>query len=57
MAMDNKLCLKNPNAERINIPSNPRNFLCYRMHLTLEKLLSEKKFNSKIKKMIAESGR
>jgi len=57
MAMDNKLCLKNPNAERINIPSNPRNFWCYRMHLTLEKLLSEKKFNSKIKKMIADSGR
>ena len=57
MAMDNKLCLKNPNAERINVPSNPRNFWCYRMHLTLEKLLSEKKFNSKIKKMIAVSGR
>ena len=57
MAMDKRLRHKNPNAERINIPSNPRNFWCYRMHLTLEKLLSEKKFNAKIIKMIAESGR
>ncbi len=57
MAMDKNLRHKNPNAERINVPADPRNFWCYRMHLTLEQLLSEKKFNSKLKKMIMESGR
>ncbi|VBB45875.1 4-alpha-glucanotransferase [uncultured Paludibacter sp.] len=57
MATNTKLRLKDPNAERINIPADPRNFWCYRMHLTLEKLLSEKKFNAKLKKMIQESGR
>lgn len=57
MAMDKKLALKNPHAERINVPADPRNFWCYRMHLTLEQLLSEKKFNAKVKKMIKESGR
>lgn len=57
MAMDKKLAHKNPHAERINIPADPRNFWCYRMHLTLEQLLSEKKFNAKVKKMIKESGR
>lgn len=57
MATDTKLRLKDPNGERINVPADPRNFWCYRMHLTLEKLLSEKKFNAKLKKMIQESGR
>lgn len=57
MAIDNKLAHKNPHAERINVPADPRNFWCYRMHLTLEQLLSEKKFNEKVKKMIKESGR
>ena len=57
MAMDKKLAHKNPHAERINIPADPRNFWCYRMHLTLEQLLAEKKFNAKVKKMIKESGR
>lgn len=57
MATDTKLRLKDPNAERINIPADPRNFWCYRMHMTLEKLLSEKRFNAKLKKLIQESGR
>lgn len=57
MAIDRKLAHKNPHAERINVPSDPRNFWCYRMHLTIEQLLAEKKFNAKVKKMIQESGR
>ena len=57
MALESKLCLEHPFAERINVPSNPRNFWCYRMHMTLEKLLKEEKFNQKIKEMIAKSGR
>jgi len=57
MALDSTLCLEHPFAERINVPSNPRNFWCYRMHMTLEQLLKENKFNSKIKEMINKSGR
>ena len=57
MALDLTLCLEHPFAERINVPSNPRNFWCYRMHMTLEQLLKEKEFNSKITQMIKESGR
>lgn len=57
MALDANLCHEHPNAERINVPSNPRNFWCYRMHITLEQLLKEDKFNEKIKSMIIESER
>ncbi len=57
MAIETKLCHEHPNAERINVPSNPRNFWCYRMHMTLEQLLKEDDFNAKIKEMITESGR
>lgn len=57
MALESKLCLEHPFAERINVPSNPRNFWCYRMHMTLEQLLKEDKFNEKIKEMIEKSGR
>ena len=57
MALDSTLCLEHPFAERINVPSNPRNFWCYRMHMTLEQLLKEDKLNSKIREMIEKSGR
>ena len=57
MALDSSLCLEHPFAERINVPSNPRNFWCYRMHMTLEQLLKEDQFNHKIKEMIEKSGR
>ena len=57
MALESKLCHEHPNAERINVPSNPRNFWSYRMHITLEQLLKEDAFNKKIKNMIISSGR
>ena len=57
MAIDVVLRNEHPLAERINVPSNPRNFWCYRMHITLEQLLTEDVFNKKIKEMIAASGR
>jgi len=57
MGLDVTLQNEHPNAERINVPSNPRNFWCYRMHLTLEQLLTEDKFNTKIRDMISTSGR
>ena len=57
MAVETTLCHKHPNAERINVPSNPRNFWSYRMHITLEQLLDEEAFNNKIAEMIAAAGR
>ncbi len=57
LAVDDKLRFADPNAERINVPSNPRNFWCYRMHLNLEELLKQDEFNQQVKVMIEESGR
>ena len=57
IAIDAGLRHEHPFAERINVPSNPRNFWCYRMHVTLEQLLSEDRFNEKIKEMIKNSSR
>jgi len=51
LAIDGKVRLKDQHAERINVPSNPRHFWCYRMHISLEQLLKEKKLNEKIKKL------
>jgi 4-alpha-glucanotransferase len=57
MGMDEKLRWKNPDEERINIPSDPNHYWHYRMHLNLETLLHENEFNEELKKMIKESGR
>ena len=57
IAIDAGLRHEHPFAERINVPSNPRNFWCYRMHITLEQLLTEDRFNDKIKEMIKNSSR
>ena len=57
MAIDVVLRNEHPLAERINVPSNPRNFWCYRMHITLEQLLTEDVYNKKITEMITNSGR
>jgi len=44
-------------AERINVPANPRHYWRYRMHLTLEQLLSAESFNLGVKDLIGQSGR
>jgi 4-alpha-glucanotransferase len=45
------------NAERINVPANPRHYWRYRMHLTLEELIKNKKFNEKLVEIIDTTGR
>ena len=47
----------NPAAERINDPSVSRHYWRWRMHLTLEKLLSATDFNSRLNALIQKSGR
>jgi 4-alpha-glucanotransferase len=57
LAIDEKLRLPDPNAERINIPVNPRHYWRYRMHLTIEQLMQADDFNSEIVELIMNSGR
>lgn len=53
LATDEKVRLADANAERINIPANPKHYWRYRMHITLEQLMQETAFNQKIRDMIA----
>ena len=57
LSIDADIRYPDANAERINVPSNPRHYWRYRMHLTIEKLMKCKKFNDKLTKMIDEVGR
>jgi 4-alpha-glucanotransferase len=57
LATDEKLRLPDANAERINIPANPRHYWRYRMHLTMEQLLASTEFNENIKELIIHAGR
>ncbi|MBO7049549.1 MAG: 4-alpha-glucanotransferase [Bacteroidaceae bacterium] len=57
LSMSSSLRAKDPAAERINVPADPNNYWRYRMHLTLEKLCSSRKFNEEIRQMLYLSGR
>lgn len=57
MAIDGNYALKDPIAERINVPGDPYNFWCYRMHIPFEKLMKLDDLNTRIKTMIEKSGR
>jgi 4-alpha-glucanotransferase len=57
MSIDEKLRLPDENAERINIPANPRHYWRYRMHLTIEQLLKADELNNEISTLIIQSGR
>ena len=47
----------NPADERINIPANPRHYWRYRMHCTLESLISNEALNSRLRSLVESSGR
>ncbi|MBQ8158998.1 MAG: 4-alpha-glucanotransferase [Prevotella sp.] len=57
LSVNEQLRLPDQNAERINIPANPRHYWRYRMHLTLEQLLAADALNEEIATMIVQSGR
>ncbi|MBR4388893.1 MAG: 4-alpha-glucanotransferase [Prevotella sp.] len=57
LAIDERLRLPDANAERINIPANPKHYWRYRMHLNIEDLMADKKFNESIIELITQSGR
>lgn len=57
LATDEALRLPDADAERINIPANPKHYWRYRMHLNIENLVADKRFVQSITEMISQSGR
>ncbi|MGX8695422.1 MAG: 4-alpha-glucanotransferase [Prevotella sp.] len=57
LSISEKYRLPDPNAERINIPANPRHYWRYRMHLNIEQLLQADDLNNDIQELITNSGR
>ena len=57
LAISERLRLADQNAERINIPANPKHYWRYRMHLNIEDLISDQEFTGEISGMLNESGR
>lgn len=57
LAMDERLRLSDADAERINIPANPRHYWRYRMHLNIEDLMADEEFVTSVKELVRQSGR
>ena len=57
LAIDEKLRLPNADAERINIPANPKHYWRYRMHISLEKLAASKDFMANLTELVAQGRR
>ena len=52
LAMYDKLRLPDADAERINIPANPKHYWRYRMHINIEDLIADKEYNDAIKELV-----
>ncbi len=57
LSTDGNIRRENPNDELINIPAISRHYWRYRMHLTVENLLSQHDFNDRVRARIEASGR
>jgi 4-alpha-glucanotransferase len=57
LGMNDKLRRKDPREERINDPADNEHIWNYRMHINLEDLLKETKFNDEVKGYVRASGR
>lgn len=57
LGMDESLRRDDINAERINVPADPKHYWQYRMHLALEELTEANAFNTQLNKFIFASGR
>ena len=56
-AIDENLRLADANAERINIPANPKHYWRYRMHLNIEDLEKDASYMNKVTELISQAGR
>ena len=57
LAIDEQLRLKNADAERVNVPSNPNHYWRYRMHLNIEDLTGCEGFSNAVAQLITLNGR
>ena len=57
LSIDEKRRLPDIESERINIPSNPKHYWRYRMHIALEDLISDNELHYKMRALTAQSGR
>ena len=57
LGLDGDLRRSDVGAERINVPAKPDFYWRYRLHLTLEQLLREEKFNAQLVRLLREHGR
>ena len=57
LSINEQLRLPDQNAERINIPANPRHYWRYRMHLNIEQLLQADAFNQDVIELVVNSSR
>ena len=57
LSMDEELRNPNLEEERINVPSNPKNYWRYRMHLPISRLQNAKTLNERLKTLITRSER
>lgn len=57
LSIDESLRLPDADAERINIPANPKHYWRYRMHVCVEDLIAGHDYNQNITDLIKESGR
>ncbi len=57
LGIDESIRRADPNAERINVPANPKHYWRYRMHLSLEQLIQADQFNQEWFHLIKASGR
>jgi 4-alpha-glucanotransferase len=57
LGMSQTLRRENPNDERINQPANPKHYWRYRMHISLEDLMTKDAFNEELGGYVKASGR
>ena len=57
LAMDERLRLKDENAERINVPAEAHHYWRYRMHVNIEDLMHNRSFCESVRELVVESGR
>jgi 4-alpha-glucanotransferase len=57
LAIDDKLRLPDADAERINIPANPKHYWRYRMHLNIEDLMENIDYKANLIELISHAGR
>ena len=57
LAIDEGIRLPDADAERINIPANPKHYWRYRMHLNLEDMMQNNDFTAHMHQLIGQAGR